>query len=150
MTPPTGSAASGGQTPAERADVSRLLLDSTVIIDALRGRPAKARLEGLRRRGIQPWVCAISVEEIWRGLRSGEEQAIRMFFGAVRVAPIGVPEGERAGTWRRQYAEEGITLHQADCLIAAAAVEIDAPLATANTTDFPMDELTVDHWPVGA
>lgn len=130
--------------------MARLLLDSTVIIDALRGRPAAGRLGALRRRGIEPWVCAISVEEIWRGLRRGEEADVRRFFGAVRIAPIGVSEGELAGTWRRTFAEQGITLHQADCLIAAAAHGIDAPLATANTKDFPMAELVVDYWPIGA
>lgn len=129
--------------------MARLLLDSTVIIDALRGRPAAARLAGLRQRGIDPWVCAISIEEIWRGLRSGEEPPVRRFFGAVRIAPIGASEGERAGTWRRQFAERGVTLHQADCLIAAAAQGIEAPLATANTKDFPMSELQVEHWPIG-
>ena len=130
--------------------MARLLLDSTVIIDALRGRPAAGRLVGLRRRGIEPWVCAISVEEIWRGLRPGEEPTVRRFFGATRVAPIGVPEGELAGTWRRTFAERGVTLHQADCLIAAAAYGVGASLATANTRDFPMAELVVEHWPVGA
>ncbi|MEX2627073.1 MAG: PIN domain-containing protein [Ilumatobacteraceae bacterium] len=130
--------------------MARILLDSTVIIDALRGRPAAAHLAALRRRRIEPWVCAISVEEIWRGLRHGEEDGVRRFFGAVHIAPIGAPEGELAGTWRRSFADQGITLHQADCLIAAAARGIDAPLATANTRDFPMEELVVEHWPVGA
>ncbi len=58
-------------------------------------------------------------------------------------------EGSLAGTWRRRFAEQGTTLHQADCLIAAAALGVDAALATANTTDFPMPELTVEHWPIG-
>lgn len=40
-----------------------------------------------------------------------------------------------------------MTLHQADCLIAAAAVGISARLATANIDDFPMSEVTVEHWP---
>lgn len=129
--------------------MSRLLLDSTVIIDALRGRPAAVRLSGLRGRGVEPWACAISVEEIWRGIRPGEEDAVRRFFSGVRIAPIGAPEGERAGTWRRMFAAHGITLHQADCLIAAAATSIDASLATANTKDFPMNGLRLEHWPIG-
>lgn len=130
--------------------MARLLLDSTVVIDALRGRPAADRLAGLRRRGVQPWVCAITVEEIWRGLRAGEEVAVRRFFAAARVASLGAVDGELAGTWRRRFAERGVTLHQADCLVAAAAHRIDASLATANVKDFPMEELVVEHWPVGA
>ena len=42
-----------------------------------------------------------------------------------------------------------MTLHQADCLIAASAVGVNAALATGNPKDFPMAELTVDAWPVG-
>jgi hypothetical protein len=130
--------------------MSRLLLDSTVLIDALRGRSAASRLAGLRRVGTEPWVCAISVEEIWRGLRPSEEPVARRLFNGLRLAPLGLAEGVRAGTWRRDFAKRGITVHQADCLIAAAAVGIGAGLATANVTDFPMTELPIEHWPAGA
>jgi predicted nucleic acid-binding protein len=128
--------------------VARLLLDSTVLIDALRGRDAGTRVAALRRVGTEPWICAISIEEIWRGLRSPEEEPVaRRLCNAVRLAPLGVAEGVRAGGWRRDFARRGITLHQADCLIAAAAVGIGARLATANVGDFPMGEVSVEHWP---
>ena len=74
---------------------------------------------------------------------------MRRLFTGLRLAPLGVAEGVRAGSWRREHAERGITLHQADCLIAAAAVGIGAALATANVADFPMADLRVEHWPVG-
>jgi predicted nucleic acid-binding protein len=126
--------------------MSRLLLDSTVLIDALRGGPAAERIAGLRRLGTEPWVCAISVEEIWRGLRSSEESVVRRLFSGLRLAPLGVTEGMRAGRWRREFAADGVTLHQADCLIAAAAMGIGASLATANVDDFPMPEVVVERW----
>lgn len=127
----------------------RLLLDSTVLIDALRGRPAASRVARLRREGVEPWVCVISVEEIWRGLRADEEQVAGRLFGALRLAPLGVAEGIRAGIWRRTYSAQGVTLHQADCLIAAAATGVGAALATANVGDFPMAEVALEHWPIG-
>lgn len=130
--------------------MARLLLDSTVLIDSLRGRPAAGRVAGLRRMGTEPWVCVVSVEEIWRGLRPGEEPHARRLFNGLRLAPLGTAEGIRAGSWRRSFAERGITLHQADCLIAAAATSIGAALATANIEDFPMTEISLEHWPVGA
>jgi predicted nucleic acid-binding protein len=40
-----------------------------------------------------------------------------------------------------------VTLYQADCLIAAAAVGVGASLASANVDDFPMFEVTVERWP---
>ena len=130
--------------------MARLLLDTTVLIDALRGRPAAARVAGLRRTGTEPWACAISVEEIWRGLRPDEELPARRLFNGLRLAPWGSAEGMRAGRWRRLFALQGVTLHQADCLVAAAAAGIGAALATANVGDFPMVDIDVQHWPAGA
>ena len=122
------------------------MLDSTVLIDALRGRPAAERVSSLRRSGVEPWICAISIEEIWRGARSSEEGVLNRLFRGLRVAPLGLAEGRLAGTWRRDFAQKGVTLAQADCLIAAAAVGVGAALATANVSDFPMPELQVEAW----
>jgi hypothetical protein len=66
---------------------------------------------------------------------------------ALRLAPLGTAQGIHAGTWRRDFAAQGVTLHQADCLIAAAAFGIGASLATANVGDFPMEEVAVESWP---
>jgi predicted nucleic acid-binding protein len=76
--------------------MARLLLDTTVLIDALRGRPEVDRLRFARRAGE-------------------------------------VAEGERAGRRRGDFAGRGTSLHQADGLIAAAAVNMKST-----------------HWPVGS
>ncbi len=127
-----------------------LLLDTTVLIDALRGRSAAERLRNLRGGAHVPLVCAVNVEELMRGAHNEEEALVKRFLSGLRLAPLGRIEGERAGRWRRDYASEGIALHQADCLIAAAAVSARARLATGNPRHFPMPELEVEHWPVGA
>ena len=129
--------------------MAQLLLDTTVLIDALRGRKAAGRLRELRKDGPPPFVCAVNVEEVWRGTREGEEKAVGQLLGALRIAPLGREEGQRAGRWRARFAAQGVTLSQADCLIAAAAVGVGARLATGNRRDFPMDELEVEDWPVG-
>ncbi len=127
----------------------RLLLDTTVLVDALRGRGAAARLRGLHDTGELPWICAVNVEEVMRGIRDHERTLTMRFLGGLHIAPIGRAQGIRAGDWRREFAGEGITLSQADCLIAAAALGIRARLATGNPKDFPMRELEIEHWPVG-
>ena len=129
--------------------MAELLLDTTVLIDALRGRDAAERLRDLRGEGPPPYICAINAEEVWRGARPGEEGAVGRLLGALRVAPLGRAEGEHAGRWRSRFAAKGTTLAQADCLIAAAALGVGARLATGNPRDFPMVELEVEHWPAG-
>jgi predicted nucleic acid-binding protein len=126
-----------------------LLLDTTVLIDALRGRSAAKRVLGLHDSKQPPWICAVNVEEVLRGTREEEEPIVMRFLQGMRLAPLARAEGRRAGGWRREYAREGITLSQADCLIAAAAIGVGARLATGNPKHFPMAELDVEHWPVG-
>lgn len=126
-----------------------LLLDTTVLIDALRGRPAAERLREMRRTSSLPWICAVNVEEVIRGTLPEEEPAVLRFLRGMRLAPLGSAEGELAGCWRRDYARRGVTLSQADCLIAAAAIGVGARLASGNPKHFPMSELSVEHWPVG-
>jgi predicted nucleic acid-binding protein len=126
-----------------------LVLDTTVLIDALRGRPAADRIEDLMDARELLLTTAINVEEVVRGLRPAERDAVDLLLTGLRIMPIRRQEAERAGRWRREHAARGTTLHQADCLIAAAAHTAGGRLATANVKDFPMPELTVEEWPVG-
>lgn len=127
-----------------------LLLDTTVLIDALRGRAAAERIRALRRASSPlPYTSAINVEEVWRGARPDEEEEIVRLLTGLRVAPLGEREGRLAGSWRREFAARGVTLSQADCLVAAAAAGVGAAVATGDSTGFPMPGVEVEHWPVG-
>ena len=126
-----------------------VLLDTTVLIDYLRGRPAVGRVDALLNRGDDLCTTPVNVEEVVRGLRPDEVSAVDDLFDGLRVASVGRAEGHRAGEWRRRFAARGTTLSQADCLIAAAAYSAAAVLATGNPRHFPMSEITVEHWPVG-
>lgn len=130
--------------------MAAVLLDTTVVIDLLRGREgAVSRLRSLREADDVPYVCAVNVEETVRGLRPHEAGQVRVLFTGLGAAPLGEAEGWRAGEWRRDFAARGVTLSQADCLVAAAAVAVGGRLATGNPKDFPMDGLSVEHWPAG-
>ncbi len=130
--------------------MSVLVLDTTVLIDVLRGRPVVDRLRLLRRRSDVAATSAVNVEEIVRGVRPREHPSVRQLLDGLLIVPLDRTAGERAGAWRRDYAQEGTTLSQADCLIAAAALAAGGRLATGNPRHFPMPELAVEHWPVGA
>lgn len=129
-----------------------VLLDTTVLIDLLRGRAAAVdRLNDLEGAGERLFTTVVNVEEIHRGLhREREREAAERLLSGLRLAPLGRPEGGRAGGWRREHAERGITLSQSDCLIAAGALAVGARLATGNPKHFPMRGVTVEHWPAGA
>jgi hypothetical protein len=122
-----------------------LLVDTTVLVRVLRGHEQT----GTRLRSIQdpPFVSAITVEEILRGIRSHEHDATESLLQWMVVADVGEREARQAAAWRRDYATRGRTLPQADTLIAACAQERGATLATANLKDFPMEDLRVEHWP---
>jgi predicted nucleic acid-binding protein len=127
----------------------RYVLDSTVLIDYLRGRPAVGRVSDLLDRGDELATTAVNVEEVVRGIRSGEDRAVEALFAGLIVLPISAPAAWQAGIWRREHAERGVTLWQADCLIAATAAVERAALVTGNPNDFPMTGIEVEHWPVG-
>lgn len=149
MTPPLGCAASEVATPGALDETMQVLLDTTVLIDYLRGRAAVERVNMLLARGDTPCTSPVNIEEIVRGLRTAETTAAEQLFDGLRILPIGRAQGEQAGEWRRQFAALGITLSQADCLIAASAHAKGAVLATGNPRHFPMDGLQIEHWPVG-
>ncbi len=127
-----------------------VVLDSTVLIDYLRGRPAVDRVRQLKSQGDLPATTAINVEEIVRGLREPEVNAARRLFRGLVIVPIDEVVAWQAGSWRRRFNELGVTLFQADCLIAAAVHRHSGVLCTGNPKDFPMSEVSVQHWPVGA
>lgn len=92
----------------------------------------------------------MNIEEVVRGLHAGDEAAARRLFAGLRHVFLREPEAWQAGEWRREYASRGVTLSQADCFIAAAALSVGGRLATGNPRHFPMPELTIEHWPGGA
>ncbi len=147
--PRSGSADSVGAILAGSVDALLVLLDSTVLIDYLRGRPVISRVRALRAAGDVACTCAINVDEIVRGLQPNETGRAMALFDGLVILPLGREEGERAGAWRREFARRGQTLTQADCLVAAAAYCASARLATGNPRDFPMRGLRVEHWRVG-
>jgi predicted nucleic acid-binding protein len=131
--------------------VSGILLDTTVLVDWLRGREeVRRRLGELWVRGDDAFVCAVNIEEVSRGIRKTEEADFEQLLAGLVVAPLGIPEGRLAGWWRRTLARRGRTLSQSDALIAAAAIGVGARVATANVGDFRIPSLVVEHWPSGA
>ncbi len=114
----------------------RLVIDTTVLIDLARG-----------HAGARAWALAVEARltasevtrfELLAGIRTGERDPIERLMRVcdwVAVDESIARTGARLGrTWRRSH--PGLAM--ADLMIAATAVELGAPLATANVRHFPM------------
>lgn len=112
------------------------VLDTSVLIDVLRGRPAAmAWLAALQ----QVPVCSeVTRAEVLRGMRSHERSATEELLTSLRWAPVDEVIGRRAGELGRRHRRSHRGIAVADLLIAATAMVHDASLATGNVRHFPM------------
>lgn len=116
----------------------RYLLDTSVLIDVLRGREEAVGF--LTDLAEVPCCSEVTRTEVLRGVRSGERRAAARLLGALDWiavdARISHAAGELGRAWRRGH--PGIDT--ADLLIAASAELTGTALATANVRHFPMYE----------
>lgn len=122
--------------------MANYLLDSDVIIDALNGKRGRATLiERLLLDGHSLACCAISITEVYAGLRSEERAQTREFLLGLNFHAITWEIARRAGLLKRHWSRKGITLAVTDVTIAAVALERDLSLITGNRKHYPMPEL---------
>ena len=121
--------------------MSKLLLDTDILIDLLRGRHATRRFLAQVTQQAVPCCSVISVAELAAGLRAGEESATEALVNALVVVPVSRQIAEVAGRFKRTIRRQ--TLELADCLIAATAFVESATLVTGNVKDYPMSEVQV-------
>lgn len=118
-----------------------VLLDSDVIIGLLRGDPATVRAATeLEASGIPTFCTAVSVAEIYAGLRRGEEPATDAFFAARGEVVLDAQSGRQAGGYLARYARSH-GLEVPDALVAAAAATTGLRLWTLNRRHYPMKDL---------
>ncbi len=126
----------------------RMLLDTSVLIDALRAqRGRRDWLAGLVRSGHSLETSALNVAEVYAGMRPEEKAKTKAFLGALLCHPVTASAGERAGQFKSQWSRRGRTLTLADTIVAAVAVEQGCVLVTDNRKDFPMAEVRLYDLP---
>jgi predicted nucleic acid-binding protein len=114
------------------------LLDSTVLVDHLRGSDAaRAYLAGLTD---VPSCSELTRVEVLRGLRTGERRVAERLLAMLRWVPVDEPIARRAGELGRRYRRSHRTISTADLVIAASAEIVGGDLATTNVRHFPMFE----------
>lgn len=121
--------------------MSKIILDTDVLIDVLRGRHAtKAFLDEVTDRSI-PCCSVISVAELYAGMRPEESEATADLLDGLVIFSITRTIAELAGHFKNRMRQRRLDL--ADCLIAATALVEGASVATGNAKDYPMPEVTV-------
>lgn len=120
----------------------KLLLDTTVLIDALRSRRIPGLwLADLVRAGHSLETSAMNIAEVYSGMRPQEEVRTKEFLGALLCHSITPSAAENAGRLKSDWARRGRTLTLADTIVAAVAMEQGCALVTNNRKDFPMAEV---------
>ena len=115
------------------------LLDTTVAIDHLRGDQAAVDL----LRGLVEEDETLAASEVVRfelvaGVRDDELPALEQFFSAISWIGVGEDVARPAGELARKHRRAHGGIDDADYLIAATALLLEADLLTTNVRHFPM------------
>jgi predicted nucleic acid-binding protein len=115
-----------------------ILIDSTVLIDVLRGHEPAVDFVAAARRADAVLSVAPVRTEVLGGVRDGE---VRGAFAILRLiqwldVTVELADVAAALTRRHRAAHRGIDV--VDYLLAAAAMEVGGVVATSNLRDFPM------------
>lgn len=128
----------------------RVLLDTSVCVDALRGRADAER----RLRAFDPTELALSVItvtelQVGAGLvaaRAAARQKVDAFVGVFDVLTVTRDIAERAAEVRVAMRRSGRSLGDFDLLIAATAMAYDFPLLTGDRDFLAVPGLRLEEW----
>ena len=125
----------------------RLVVDSTFLIDHLRGLPAATdRLADIFENGDDPIVTEVIVCEVRAGLLPEDERHLATLLEPMEFVQPEPATAMRAGRWRAELRARGRTLSLADALIAAAAASMDAAVLTRNVRVFALTPVRVETY----
>jgi predicted nucleic acid-binding protein len=115
------------------------LLDTSVAIDHLRGSPpAVGLLRGIAEADEPLLASEIVRFELLAGARRNEIEALEQFCSAVSWVPIGEEVARAAASLAQRHRRAHSGIDDADYLIAATTLLLEADLLTTNVRHFPM------------
>jgi len=119
----------------------KFLIDSDVIIWALRGQKETLELlRTLQSAGI-PACSPISIIEVKLGAKSGEEKKTNVFLDSLEVYPVDRQVADKASERITECRRKGTTLGIPDAIIAATCIIHELTLVTYNTKHYPLAEI---------
>lgn len=114
------------------------VVDTSILIDVLRGESAARDALRAGRQAGPLHASEVTRLEVLAGMRTGEEVATRALFEALTWHPLDVGIAEVAGSLGRRWLPAHRGIDSADLAIAATAIVLDARLYTRNVKHFPM------------
>ena len=124
--------------------MSTVLVDTSVLIDVLRGVPARVeKLKALVEAGHILACSAITVGELFAGMRPKERAATVALLDSLEHFDVTRAIAEKAGLLRGEWSAKGRTFSLPDLFIAATAISHRLLLITDNVRDFPMKDLQI-------
>ena len=121
----------------------RFLIDTDVIIEYLRGR--EQAVEYLESLEGALHVSAVTVAELYSGVRDQEQEALEQFLRAFDVVTVDQALARSAGLCRKSY-QPAYGTGLADAMVAMSAKAVGATLVTFNRRHYPMaDDLLVPY-----
>ncbi len=114
------------------------LVDTSVLIDYLRGHQAAADLLEEERAADVLHASEITRLEVLAGMRPAEEDRTRLLLSTLAWHPVDAEVAEEAGTLGRRWLPSDDGVDGADLAIAATAILIGGRLLTLNVRHFPM------------
>jgi predicted nucleic acid-binding protein len=125
----------------------RYLLDSTFVIDYLRGESAAIdRFRRFLEEGDDVLTNAIVACEAETGALFHPDPDLEAMLEPVEFVQPGPDAPRRAGEWRSLARRRGQVLSLADALVAAAADAADAVVLTRNVRDFSLTPVRVEPY----
>ena len=114
-----------------------IVIDSDVLIDALRGRKRAKERVALELRTGDIATTTVNVFELASGARTQEERdKVHALLAPFRVLPFDRPAAREAAEARRQLEAAGQRIGMADFLIAGICLSRNAILVTRNREHF--------------
>lgn len=115
-----------------------VLVDTSVIIDYLRGHPGAKELLESERMDAPLHASEVTRLEVLAGTRGSEENATRSFLSTFIWHSVDASIAESAGELGRKWLPSHRSIDSADLAIAATAIVVDVKLLTCNVKHFPM------------
>ena len=124
--------------------MAEYLLDTTIIIDHLRGdKKANIYLEEIGQRGDIAGCCCINIAEIYSGMLGKEAEKTNRFINSLYYYEVTSEISKVAGKLRQKYQKKGTTLAISDVIIGATALIYNLILVTKNIRHYPFPEIEI-------